>query len=391
VAEALARSRETESAASQHTWPTLDGIRGVMMIVVFTAHVSFASVPGAAVGVDTFFVLSGFLITALLVREFRKIGFVDLGRFYVRRALRLLPALVVGLAFTVLVALVFFPALRGNVVRSAASALFYFANFRAEHDPSSMPMTLHLWSLSVEEQFYVVWPISFVLLLRVPALRQARHLIAIALGTWVALVAWRWLAWELWADRESLAYRPDLRGVGLPLGCVLGLVLGFDLLPTSDRFRRWVRVAAALGAVFLAVYIAKREWWPETLYPFAIPVAGIAAGAVILAEVTFPTPLLTSFLGLRPMRWIGRVSYGIYIIHVPIIVLVADKMQRYERPTRIAVAAVLTVVGAALLRVVFERPFLAMKSRFSTVKEPTPATAGSVPSGEARTGEVGAL
>jgi peptidoglycan/LPS O-acetylase OafA/YrhL len=379
------------SAASQNVWPTLDGVRGVMMMVVFTAHVSFATVPGAPVGVDTFFVLSGFLITALLVREWRKIDVIDLGRFYVRRALRLLPALLVGLAFTVLVALLFFPELRGNVVRSAASALFYFANFRATSDPTSMPMTLHLWSLSVEEQFYLVWPISFVLLLRVPALRQASRLIAITFGVWVALVAWRWLAWELWSDTNALAYRPDLRGVGLPLGCVLGLALGFDLLPTSDRFRRAVRVAAVLGAAFLAVYIAKRDWWPESLYPFAIPVAGLAAGAVILAEVTFPTPVLTTLLGLRPLRWVGRVSYGIYIIHVPIIVLVADKMQEYERSTRIAVAAVLTVIGAALLRVVFERPFLAMKTRFSAVKEPTPETAGSVPSGEARAGEVGAL
>ena len=232
--------------------PELDGLRGVAVLAVMAYHCGLCRfVPGGFLGVDLFFVLSGFLITALLLREHQQTGRIHLPRFYLRRALRLLPALFVMLAVCCLWAALRTKPDRAVVIyRAAALTACHAANAAPCW---SMPMDLlgHAWSLSLEEQFYFVWPILLVVLLRLGANRRRIAwlvLIGIVASALVRVALWAspWPAGPATAA-TSLVARAD----SLLAGCLVGLLASAGRLPQSQGSRRRLRIAAGAATIFL--------------------------------------------------------------------------------------------------------------------------------------------
>ncbi|HEY1116399.1 MAG TPA: acyltransferase, partial [Acidimicrobiales bacterium] len=192
--------------ADRRYWPALDGMRGVAVLLVIAYHGERSLAPrGGAIGVTMFFTLSGFLITTLLLRERASTGRIGLGRFYWRRALRLLPALVTLVAVTSAYALV-----TDNHERTLGAALpvlLYVGNWvRTLHDTEGLGLLEHTWSLSVEEQFYLVWPLAVLgAAALVSKARQAEAVLALAVGGSLASLLWRLQLWDAEEPRWSAA------------------------------------------------------------------------------------------------------------------------------------------------------------------------------------------
>jgi peptidoglycan/LPS O-acetylase OafA/YrhL len=341
-----------------HRHPGLDGLRGlaIVAVVVFHGGVGFA---GGALGVDLFLVLSGYLITTLLVRELRGSGRVDLGGFWVRRLRRLLPALlVVVTVVAVHGALVGGgdpAALRGDALatlgyvanwRFALADGGYFAAFGA---PSPLR---HAWSLAVEEQWYLLWPPAlwglWRLLGRRPALLTAA-LLALA-GASAGLMA-RWAD-----DLDRVHYGTDTRAQGLLVGAALAVWLHHRPVGSwvaASRRRAALAAAPALVLVLVAFVVAGgTEPW---LYRGGhLAFAGLSA--VVLLGALLPGPVRRG-LSLRPLRWLGAVSYGLYLWHWPIFVWLTPSNVGLDRwplfAVRVAVSLGLAVASARWV----ERPF----------------------------------
>ena len=303
--------------------PDLEGLRGVAILLVLLFHAGLPSVGGGFVGVDVFFVLSGFLITGLLVREYEAHGRVDLRAFYARRARRILPAAAVVILLTLAAAAVVLSpldlvrvggdaiasALSVSNIRFAASSTDYFA-------PAGQPSPfLHYWSLGVEEQFYLVWPALLILAVRFgrPRLGIGAALLAVFVASLAAAVLLTDVA-QAWAfySLPTRAWQLALGGL-LALGAIragtYGRVVGIALGSIG-----W----AGLGAIVAAAVLID----PAVAYPgTAALLPCLGAAAVILgAGHRFSARLLLERL---PLRFLGRISYSLYLVHWPILVLPA--------------------------------------------------------------------
>jgi peptidoglycan/LPS O-acetylase OafA/YrhL len=327
----------------------VEGLRAVAVVAVVLYHAGLGAFDGGFVGVDVFFVLSGFLITGLLWRELTSTGRVRFGEFYARRARRLLPASALVLVLTVIASAVAFSALRaGDVGKDAAAAAAYVANYRfalvrTDYLASTAPSPLlHFWSLAVEEQFYVVWPLLLLAAFRVKRVGAVLGVVAVAsfaFCVWLTDASQPWAffslparAWELAVGGLLALAVPRLRG--LPRGAAVPL--------------GWLGLAA-IGAAVVA-------YGPTTPFPgvaAALPVLGTAA--VVAAGCAPPRGGVQALLGIRPLRAVGRVSYSWYLWHFPVIVI----GEAYADPLLLAFAS---LVPAALTLWLVENPVRFSKS-----------------------------
>ena len=315
--------------------PALDGIRGIAILMVLLGHVFPDKLAnGGAAGVTVFFALSGFLITSLLVEELREKRSIDFKRFYERRARRLLPALVVYLAvWTVLSALEVGPyrVAPGEVI----AALFYFMNWVMAHGIAvSHPMGI-TWSLSVEEQFYLLWPLAFV-----AARRWPRAPLTLALLGVVYAVATRIATWGGPAA-GSIYYRTDTRVDSLMVGCVLAIAVHRSTLP-----RRLPGLATGSSVALALLFLAHGETLKLVLEPLLVAVAACGLIAATLVKDV-------RWLAWAPLRWFGKRSYALYLWHYPLVVLAWDDVHLI--PMWLAVG--LALVAAEASWWVVERPF----------------------------------
>ncbi|WP_159944964.1 MULTISPECIES: acyltransferase family protein [unclassified Nocardiopsis] len=323
--------------------PEVQGLRAVAVLLVLVYHLSPALLPGGYVGVDVFFVISGFLITSLLYREATEHGRVSIGGFYVRRVRRLLPAATTVLLVTGAVSFFLLPVTRmaDTAWQLVASAFYvenlYLARQAVDYLASDVPPSpvQHFWSLSVEEQFYLVWPVLFLVwaLARRRWNATARTLtvllgsvLALSLACSVLLTAY---------DSAPAYFLPTTRAWELAVGGLLAVGLTHASLP--ERWRAplgWLGLAAIAGAALFYDDATPFPGWAAVL-----PVLGSAA--VIAAEQS-PRPLAASrLLGTAPARWLGDVSYSLYLWHWPLIVfaLVLTGGERLTLVEALAVAA----------------------------------------------------
>jgi peptidoglycan/LPS O-acetylase OafA/YrhL len=311
----MALPSRPRSAALAHV-EALDGLRGVGVAAVLLFH-GTTSAPGGYLGVDLFFVLSGFLITTLLVRERASTGGIDLVAFWARRARRLLPAMLLVVAAVVAMAsagaLEAGEALRGDAVatltywanwRFVAEGTDYFAAFRA---PSPLQ---HAWSLAIEEQWYLVWPPIVMLVL--PRLSRRAVVIGVAglaVASALAMVA-------LSGDATRAYYGTDARVQALLVGALAALLV--DRRPVTDgRSGRTVALAGAVAAIPVAAMLWQADGSATWMYRGGFSAFALLSAVVVVAA-TVPGGPVARALRLPPLTALGRISYGLYLWHWPL-------------------------------------------------------------------------
>ena len=347
--------------------PALDGVRGVAVLLVVGLHYgeiwakqrSGGLLPGGYVGVDIFFVLSGFLITTLLVGESAKTGEVRFRHFYARRALRLLPAL-----YALLVAHYFYTLWVGGSLddeRTAiVSVVLYVANFAQVYGLKSMINSgIGLtWSLAIEEQFYVLWPALLVFGVLRFARTRATILCVIGGGALLSAIV-RFVVWNFGAHYPAAYMRPDCRADGLLLGALCAFLWRWDLVPT-----KWLVRAAAVGAVFLA-YVAVFVKAGEFMFDVGFALASLAAAALVLAVANGGRGF-APVMAWAPLRVIGRVSYGVYLWHGLCLRVALRQLHTTNKLELLLVSVALTSVVVATSWFVIEQPFLRLKRRVAS-------------------------
>lgn len=342
----------------------LDGVRGLAYLIVFFDHTVPAHAPGGNTGVDLFFVLSGFLITTILLKEQKRFGAIDIAKFYLRRALRLLPALYLLAAMCILYLWLFEPEAKlTTALNGLPSLLFYYYNWYIIRVPGGgSALFPHLWSLSVEEQFYIVWP--FVLSLAL--WRGGRTFdIVLAIGIIGPAVA-RLVLWD--GQWSSQYYLTHLRIDTLMWGALAARLVAANWMPKDGMGRENVGVAAiiAFAVVILFALIPNRINGVMSLGGYTV--YGIAAAFLIAVVATVPPTPLRALLSFGPLRWTGTISYGLYLWHVPLMYYVHTYGVPYGNYRNTA-AFIGAYVAATISYYVMERPLLRLKDRIGTPRE----------------------
>ena len=329
----------------------IQGLRAIAVLLVVLAHAGVLGVGGGYIGVDVFFVVSGFLITSILLHEATERGSISLVRFYAKRARRILPAATATLMATAIAAIVLLPYVRAEaILGDVAWAAFFAANLRfaegqTDYFSAGQPHSpvQHYWSLAVEEQFYLVWPAVIVAVLVVGAGRRVAvvrrrmpWLVGFAAVLVVASFAWSVAATP--TDPTGAYFATSTRGWELGAGALLAMA--GRSLPRLRRSARSLLAVAGLAMIAVAA-VTFTDRTPVPGYHMALPVVGtvllIAAGSGVPDR---SGPVVVRLLGRQPLRWIGDVSYGFYLWHWPFLILApAYAGHRLSVPANLALCA----------------------------------------------------
>lgn len=351
-------------SASRHV-PELDGIRGIAIIAVLIHHqLTPFSLKGGFLGVDLFFVLSGFLITGLLLTEFEKTGAISIRNFYMRRALRLGPALALYLIGCLAVAYHTAAIDLSRQARLIVIALVYATNWRMAFgwDPV-LDATAIIWSLSIEEQFYLVWPLLFFgcLSLKLSKRYIASGLILAILG----ILLYRAFLLNAGTDFTRLYYGTDTRADALLTGCLLAL------LPTTIvglKLMRWLKGASLVSAACFLYLLSTANFTDSYLYAGGFSAVACLVGLVIWVAANSPPQILSAVLRWYPLRWFGHISYGLYLWHWLVVRSTSFYYLGYWEPwARLALA---TAIAAGSFYLV-EKRVNRLKERFSVPSSPS--------------------
>lgn len=351
-----------------HHIPGLDGVRGLALLTVFACHTYPVLLLGGQIGVDLFFVLSGFLITGILLREAKSTGGIGFKNFYIRRALRLFPALFAMVLIVVVYVALFRKEELHRTLLDAGSIVGYFYNWVrvwAVTDPSIglQHHFGHLWSLSVEEQFYILWPVLLFAAFRMPNPKWSVLALIVA-GIIYPTFARLFLQHSL--PTLEIYFRTDLRIDVLMWGALGAWLVVFD---EAKRIKIPAVIAdiSAVAAFVILMAIASYDvayngWLNAGGY---VPVGFLTAFLIVAVAMGW-SRIATWFFDLGFMRWTGKISYGLYIWHLPVFWFAFKAPYALPIPSVIAVVA--TYIVAALSFYLYEQPFLRLKDRFATKK-----------------------
>lgn len=319
---------------NQRYMPGLDGLRAIAVIAVILFHLGFDWAPGGLLGVGVFFTLSGYLITDILLSGLNARGRIDFGAFWLARARRLLPALFVMLALVVAWVTVFGPAQPDQFREGVVSAIFYFNNWQQiladvsyfARFEAEGPLD-HLWSLSVEEQFYILWP--FLLLGGVKLVHERPlpsgvrpRLALLAIAGAIASSILMAILYEPSFDPSRLYFGTDTRAGGLLFGAALAMVWPSRKLNRriTPQARNTLDAVGVAGLLIIALMIWRTGELSPFLYRGGFVILSLAT-VMVLMPLTHPACRLGTVLGAQPLRWIGVRSYAIYLWQTPVIVL----------------------------------------------------------------------
>jgi peptidoglycan/LPS O-acetylase OafA/YrhL len=336
----------------------LDGLRAVAVLSVIAYHYNYSWAKGGFLGVDTFFVLSGFLITTLLVLEFRRASGLRFAAFWARRARRLLPALLLVLAFVAAYShFAIVPWERNGVRDDMFASLFYVANWRFIFDQqgyfqlfSAASPLRHMWSLAIEEQYYLVWPLIVLAALRIG--RGSTRLLGwvCAIGAAASIFSMQ-LRFHP-GDPSAAYYATDARAHSILIGALLGVVL-LAWRPSAPARRALALIAIpAILLVLIATHSTSgtgARYYQGGSALFAVVVAVLIAGILQAGPVA-------TVLSWRPLVWIGQISYGLYLWHWPIAVWLVPSRVHVGTTTLNLIRLAVTFAAATASYYLLEKP-----------------------------------
>lgn len=339
----------TAGVTARTHWPGLDGLRGVAAIVVVLFHAGLGLSANGYVGVDVFFALSGFLITAILLSEIAKHGRVRLRRFYFRRLLRLYPALVATCL------LVLAAGAAGGELSSAwrgiMAALLYVANWWM-YTGHEAPLLDHTWTLAIEEHFYFVWPLLLLTLTN-----RRRWVSAIGALVAFAVMLIIFVPWSASIENVRGTY---LRGFPIVWGSILAVLVH----SWRHRFpERPVVVASTLATGALLAVLFMPLTIPEGVLTGPLGASGLLTVVVLAGVVVSPGSVASRSLSWAPLRWFGARSYGLYLYHFPVMSVLRHHVDVGPDWARVVLGMVLSVVVAWASFRWLEEPFLRLKDR----------------------------
>lgn len=333
----------------------LDGARGLLTLGVLLAHTRMALFSGAMVYMDVFFTMSGFLITSLLVKDFQKRGRISLKNFYLRRFMRLYPALTAMVV--VFLALSWFLSDRFDILLTEALVTwFYLMDYGRALGQIPVYYTGHTWSLAVEEQFYLLWPLVFIGLLRFSGLSARTACVIFA----VALLFWGWRIWLTYngASIDHLYNAFDTRADALLIGCALAVLL--KVIDIADHPLIWRSCAFAMMPLALGLVAAGFTMDPNyRWYYYVSPLFGAFPAVIAIIGLLHPKRNLMHAIQEHPIPvFIGRICYGLYIWHFPIFTWIEGWARHYRYGMILLIGWPLTFAVATLSFYLIERPFM---------------------------------
>jgi peptidoglycan/LPS O-acetylase OafA/YrhL len=342
--------------------PGLDGLRAIAVLAVIFFHLGFGWAPGGLLGVGIFFTLSGYLITDILLGQYMRKGAIHLGRFWLGRARRLLPALFLMLLIVIAWVTIFGPAQPDQFRKAVVSAIFYVNNWQqiaanvsyfARFAPEQ-PLN-HLWSLSVEEQFYIFWPFILLIGLKLVHERRGAEGLRPKLALWTLVLAIASsiemaLLYHPSLDPSRVYYGTDTRAAGLLFGAALAMVWPSRRLSKRITFqaRRNLDIMGCVGLLIIAIMIWRTGEFSQFLYRGGFVVLSLAT-VMVLMPLAHPACRLGNIVGCKPLRWIGVRSYGIYLWQTPVIVLTSPQGPHGHNLLReiLQVAAIFAIAAAS--------------------------------------------
>jgi peptidoglycan/LPS O-acetylase OafA/YrhL len=345
--------------------PDIEGLRAIAVCLVVLYHAGVPFLRGGFIGVDIFFVLSGYLITGLLAKELDSSGTIDLPRFYARRVRRLLPALSLVVVVVCLIQIIVAsPIAQIEVLKAALATTFYCSNLYFAHiqlhyfsqglTPSPL---LHTWSLAVEEQIYFAWPIFLLLLTRAAKSIQMRVLVISAV-TIISLIGCIWLT----SSNQVMAfYQSPSRAWEFSIGGLLAFVPR-HWLTARENLCKWLGAAGLIGLVLSGVWVGDGASFPGSIA--TIPV--LATLAALQAGTGAPNSFAARLLTWRPMQYLGGISYSLYLWHWPVLMIVPEVLHDNSAAVRAACIG-LSITLAVVTHVAIENPI-----RFNSFLVPRP-------------------
>ena len=358
------------SSARSGEIPALNGIRALAVSLVFFAHSGLEQIVPGGLGVTLFFVLSGYLITTLMQREYASSGGLALPAFYLRRLLRLMPPLLVVVLLAGLLSAL--SLVEGEFsLRGLLAVLFYFGNYHViAYDFGGLPEGLGVvWSLAVEEHYYLLYPPLALLLLRLGRPRLAAALLA----TLCALI----LVWRCWlaAQGTSAAYigmATDTRADAILVGCTMAFLYRPSLAPA--RPYRDLLVAAGCLALLLATLLYRDEWFRLTL---RYTLQSLAVAPLIGLAIAHSARPALRWLGSRPLVYLGGVSYTVYLSHQLILHAVQRQAPQLGWAATLLLTALLTLALAEPVRRWVEQPSARLRRQLSAGSRRTPPSSAA--------------
>ncbi|EFR87893.1 O-acetyltransferase OatA [Listeria marthii FSL S4-120] len=307
--------------------PSIDGLRALAVIAVIAYHLNFSWAKGGFIGVDIFFVLSGYLITNILLTQWEKTQSLQLKQFWIRRFRRLIPAVYVMIVVVVIYAVFFHPEILKNLRGDAIASFFYVSNWWfIFHDVSyfdsfGLPSPLkNLWSLAIEEQFYMIWPAFLLVFLK--WVKNPKLLLKIVIGLGLLSAIWMTILYVPGTDPSRVYYGTDTRAFDLLAGCALAFVWPFTRLSpvVPKKSKAVLNIAGTISVLGFILFTAFVSEYQTFLYRGGLLLVAIL-GVIMIATISHPASYLSKIFSFKPLRWIGTRSYGIYLWHYPIITL----------------------------------------------------------------------
>ena len=343
--------------------PALDGVRGIAIFAVLMVHThhifGWPLLQGGNIGVDIFFVLSGFLITALLLEEWEHTGTISLKSFYWRRMLRLVPALLLLLAILYYVSdVLLLPADANDTRRAIPVAFVYASDLGLAFFNLRLGALQHTWSLAIEEHFYFIWPLLLFAFLKLGITRKRLVIITLLLA--VASALHRATLQQLGALPVRTYYGIDTRADALLIGCATGMCVSWGLV--RIQIFRFLLLPALL---VIAVCLLATEYATPFMHLGGFTLLAAATAVLLVNLVLSPKSYGNALLEYTPLVWLGRISYGVYLWHYP--VFKATSFLGAAWPLKLGVAVAATLIVSSLSYYLVERPALTLKRRLTSV------------------------